>query len=92
MLTKETKIYLFPKVLIQKRNENFSLYNKANETVIELNSIGMEIAEYLKTPSTFSELISFFSKKYNTSPEKIRNDIQNFIETCQKKGFFAYKE
>ncbi len=92
MIDSNLKIQLNPMVLIKKNGGSFFLYNKENEMILELNMIGMEIAEKVQTAIYFQDIAKYFSDKYNVAVEDICADIEDFVGSCLEKRFFIYQE
>lgn len=88
MIQNDIKLVLSPKVIIRKTEDKFYLYNRDTENVLELNNIGMEIAEKLQNEISFDELALYFSDKYNISVDEVFSDIRVFVEICLNKQFF----
>lgn len=89
MIQSNIKLVLSPKVIIRRQENKFYLYNRNTENVLELNSIGMEIAEKLQKEISFGELTMYFSDKYSISVDEVIADTEDFVETCITKQFFV---
>lgn len=88
MLQDNIELVLNPKVMIKKQETRFYLYNMDTEYVLELNAIGMEIAEKIQKKISLNDLALYFSKKYDVSIDEVLADINGYIEMCIEKGFF----
>ena len=51
---------------------------------IKINKVGGEIVEKMYEPLEFSEMVSYFSTKYNDTPENVGKNILTFFEKLQK--------
>ena len=51
---------------------------------IEINKVGGEIVEKMYEPLEFSEMVSYFSTKYDDTPESVGKNILTFFEKLQK--------
>ena len=90
MIQNNGKLVLNPRVIIRRQEYKFYLYNRDTENVLELNDIGIEIAEKLQKEIYFDELALYFSDKYNISVDKVIADIKDFVKICINKQFFLH--
>ena len=52
---------------------------------IGVNRVGGEIIEKMYEPSTISEMVTYFSSRYNEDPEIVKKNIMNFLSDFQHK-------
>lgn len=53
----------------------------------QLNLMGLELWEHLKTPKSVDELAKIVSKVYQISEEECSKDIEDFVLDLYNKGF-----
>lgn len=73
---------------VRIRQEKFGalLFDKEREKFFVVNGVGKEILELMPEAKTINDLVQGLSRTYDSSPEVIRRDVEDFIEELKKAG------
>jgi len=77
---KNMKFFVPPKLLVDRKNHLYLLYDYQNHNWIVLNEDGKKIFDYLKDGYTPAAISKIFSSRLNTEPSDIEKKILQFID------------